>query len=129
MTDEDRGYKVNNKRKMEGKADQPAEPQPLADEAGVYIPSEDPVPESEGIDFGSFVISLGHNAYVSMGKVGHPETGETILDVDNARQMIEILEMLEKKTDGNLDTEEDRLLKGLLYELRIAFLEISAEKV
>ena len=126
--EEERGYKRNDKRKI-GRESKPAEPQPLGDNAGVYIPS-DPEPEQqEGIDFGSFIISLGHNAYVSMGKVVHPETGETYENLENAQQMIDILEMLDKKTKGNLEPEEDRLLTGLLYELRMAFVELNAQKV
>jgi hypothetical protein len=52
-----------------------------------------------------------------------PETGQTGTDMDAARQMIHILEMLRDKTDGNLTHEEAELLKSLLYDLRIAYTE------
>lgn len=75
------------------------------------------------IDFGSFVISLGTSAYVSMGKVENPETGEHGVDLPAAKQLIDILQMLRDKTEGNLQTDEQQLLKGLLYELRLAYVE------
>ena len=36
--------------------------------------------------------------------------------------MIDILGMLEKKTEGNLSPEESRLVHDILYELRMKFL-------
>lgn len=100
------------------------EAKPLGDGAGVYIPgaSDD---EEPPIDFGSFVLSLGTSAYVSLGKVDDPELraeGED-RDLAAAKQVIDILKMLQDKTAGNLEPEEDRLLAGLIYELKMAYVE------
>ena len=97
---------------------------PLGGNAGVYIPQE----ESEGeppIDFGGFIISLGTSAYVSLGKVEHPDLGGAETDLPAARNVIDILEMLKAKTAGNLEPEEERLLGGLIYELKMAYVEAS----
>ncbi len=93
---------------------------PLGNNEGVVLPLEN----DEHVDFGSFIISIGHSAYVAMGKVCCPERGSQSVELENAQQFIEILEMLEKKTKGNLEPEESRMLSGLLYELRIAFVEL-----
>lgn len=114
---------TENERVSKPREDAKADPKPLGDNAGVYIPQ----PESEAaeppIDFGGFILSLGTSAYVSLGKVEHPELGGSAKDLPAAKNVIEILEMLEKKTKGNLEPEEKRLLGGLIYELKMAFIE------
>ena len=47
------------------------------------------------------------------------------VDILGARQSIDMLSVLEEKTKGNLSTEESRLLESALFELRIAFLEVT----
>lgn len=60
------------------------------------------------------------NAYAAMGMVGGPyQQGEP--DYRAARQMIDILEMLEKKTKGNLEPAEERYLRTHLGDLKLAF--------
>jgi hypothetical protein len=47
------------------------------------------------------------------------------VDILGARQSIDMLAVLEEKTKGNLSTEETRLLESALFELRMAFLEVT----
>ena len=47
------------------------------------------------------------------------------VDILGARQSIDMLAVLEEKTKGNLSTEESRLLESALFELRMAFLEVT----
>ncbi len=111
------------------KASQPSGPQPLGDNAGVYIPREEPreKPADEDIhlDFGGFLVSLGTSCLVNLGRYEDPETGTTHVDLPAARQLIHILDMLQEKTRGNLSDEETQLLRSLLYDLRMAFVEAS----
>ncbi len=99
----------------------------LGDEGGVYIPQgedgQTPPKREISIDFGGFVVGLYQSAMVSLGEMEHPETGESSPDLESARHTIDILRMLQQKTEGNLDEEEDQLLRGLLYKLRMAFVE------
>jgi hypothetical protein len=96
----------------------------LGDNAGVYIPSrEDDDPAEMPADFGSFVVSLGTNCMINLGRIEHPETGKTYADLESAMHTIEIIEMLEEKTEGNLDTEEQKLIESLLYDLRTAYVQ------
>lgn len=79
-----------------------------------------------GIDFSTFLLSLSTSALYHMGVVLHPESGEAA-DPNPvlARQTIDTLEMLHEKTRGNLDDEEKKLFEGLLYELRMRFVEFT----
>jgi hypothetical protein len=47
------------------------------------------------------------------------------VDILGARQSIDMLAVLEEKTKGNLSVEEERLLESALFELRMAFLEVT----
>ena len=73
------------------------------------------------MDFSTFVISLGSNALMQVSAEGNNALSDEALAL--ARQSIDILEMLEKKTDGNLTEDEAGLLKAVLYQTRIAFIE------
>ena len=44
------------------------------------------------------------------------------MDLPGARGIIGLLEILERKTEGRRTPEEDQILAGLLYELRMAYL-------
>jgi hypothetical protein len=79
-----------------------------------------------GISFAAFVVSLAHTAAVHFGDVPDPATGVTAApSLPLAHQMIDILALLEEKTRGNLTVEERQLLEGLLYELRMRFVDAS----
>jgi len=58
-----------------------------------------------------------------LGRVAHPESGQTVQDVEGARMLIDQLEMLEVKTRGNLTEPEAKLLKQNLMALHMAFVE------
>jgi hypothetical protein len=76
------------------------------------------------VGFIGFVLSLAHTAAVHFGDVANPATGRPdAMNLDAARQMIEILSLLEEKTRGNLTAEERQLLDQLLYELRLRYVE------
>jgi hypothetical protein len=76
-------------------------------------------------DFSQLVLSLGTSTLYHLGLVGDPESGKPPAEpnLPLARQSIDILEMLEAKTQGNLDAEEAKLLEGILYELRMHFVD------
>ncbi|MCF8104071.1 MAG: DUF1844 domain-containing protein [Desulfohalobiaceae bacterium] len=75
------------------------------------------------VDFNTFVLSLSSSVMVYLGEVNDPGTGETDQDLDMARHTIDMLDMLEKKTKGNLDPDEERLLKNILFEMRMKFIQ------
>jgi len=77
-----------------------------------------------GISFAQFILSLGTTAAVHFGDLPDPvsgERGET--NLVGAAQMIELLSLLQAKTEGNLDPAESKLLEDLLYDLRMRFVQ------
>jgi Domain of unknown function (DUF1844) len=78
-----------------------------------------------GIDFSTLVLSLSTTALYQMGLAPDPATGEPVEpDLVLARQAIDTIEMLQVKTQGNLDESEAKLIQSLLYELRMRFVEV-----
>jgi len=73
--------------------------------------------------FASMVMQQTNLALMLLGKTPHPETGQTLRDLDGARMFIDQLDMLQLKTRGNLDSQEEKLLKQSLTTLRMAFVE------
>ncbi|MCG8686628.1 MAG: DUF1844 domain-containing protein [Desulfobacterales bacterium] len=75
------------------------------------------------IDFSSFVLSLYSSGLVQLGKVEDPSTGKKAVNLEMAQHSIDMIAMLQEKTQGNLSEDEDNLLKALLSELRMAYVE------
>jgi len=73
--------------------------------------------------FAHMVIQQSSMAMMLLGKTAHPETGKIVRDLEAAKLFIDLLEMLECKTKGNLNQEEATLLKQSLMSLRMAFVE------
>jgi hypothetical protein len=73
--------------------------------------------------FANLVIQQTNMAFMFLGRVPHPDTGEVVQDFESAKFFIDQLEMIEVKTKGNLDKREEDLLKKSLTGLRMAFVE------
>lgn len=73
--------------------------------------------------FPTFILSLSSSALVHLGEVPDPETGKPMENIVVAKHTIDILAMLEEKTRGNLTAEEAKLLKDMLFELRMKYVQ------
>jgi hypothetical protein len=73
--------------------------------------------------FPSLILTLGTGALQHMGLVENPVTKRVEKDMMLAKHTIDMLDMLKKKTKGNLRKEEERLLEELLYELRSKYVK------
>ena len=80
------------------------------------------------MDFSTFVLSLATSAMVNLGEVPRPDDDKVAVDVDAAKQIIDILGVLAAKTRGNLDEAEDKLLHSLLYDLRVKYVDAQKKK-
>ena len=81
--------------------------------------------ELPAIDFATFVLSLSHSALVHLGDAPDPSGGPAQPDVAMAKQTIDLLAVLQEKTEGNLTGEEERLLDQVLYDLRMRYVEVA----
>jgi hypothetical protein len=73
------------------------------------------------ITFPSFIFSLSSTAFVSLGAVPNPETGQIEKNLPLAKQTIDLLGLLREKTRNNLTPEEDNLFDHMLHDLRMAY--------
>jgi Domain of unknown function (DUF1844) len=80
------------------------------------------------IDFHTFVLSLGSSALLHLGELERPGAGGPEVDLPMAKHTIDILSMLQDKTRGNLTPEEQKLIEGLVYDLKIRYVEATAKK-
>jgi hypothetical protein len=84
-------------------------------------PSDRAPSERPPASFTLLVASLAAQVQVSLGLVENPVTGKTERDLAAAKHGIDLLEVIEAKTKGNLDEREAGLLAHLLYDLRMAY--------
>lgn len=105
----------------------PPDPKPAADEppAQPHGRNVRDRGENPGTPFSVFLESLIVNAYMSMGMLRNPYAPETTVDLEAARQMIDLIIMLEEKTRGNLTEEETEFLTAHLGELKLKYLQRS----
>ena len=83
-----------------------------------------------GISFTQFILSLGTTAAVHFGDLADPMTGEQgEPNLIAASQMIDLLALLQAKTQGNLDPAETKLLDDLLYDLRMRFVQAQQQPI
>ena len=78
--------------------------------------------------FVSLVRNLAGTAAANLGEMPNPFTGQVEVDLDGARQVIDLLQALQMKTRGNLTADEARLLESLLYDLKIAVVNLQKPK-
>jgi hypothetical protein len=110
-----------------------AAPAAAPTEAAPNPPAGEPPPETEDGRppaeprgaFALLVQMLAMPAYASLGLVPDPATGRQRVDRTAAREMIDLLALLEQKTRGNLSFEESNFLSRVLYDLRLAFVEVT----
>lgn len=84
--------------------------------------SEEKAPSEQiEADFRFFLTTLGMQAWIALGVLPNPMTDKTEENLNQAKYIIDCLELLETKTKGNLDADEQELLENLLYELHLGF--------
>ncbi|RME19611.1 MAG: DUF1844 domain-containing protein [Deltaproteobacteria bacterium] len=78
------------------------------------------------VNFTTFVLSLSAAALQNLG-VPVEEAQSPCVNLALARQTIDVLEMLQTKTAGNLEEDEQRLLENILYDLRLRYVKAVKE--
>jgi len=130
MAEQEKGFTVKDRRlfsadepaeaEKEAAASEPSQPTPEPSVGADPGPSQAPLPQ---INFPTFVASLNASALVHLGVIEDPVSGKAEKNLPMAKQTIDILSMLQQKTAGNLTSEEDSMLKSILYDLRILFVK------
>lgn len=77
-------------------------------------------------NFTQFVNGLAVQTLVHLGKMSNPITGQSGVDLPNAKYSIDILGILQEKTKGNLTPDEDEYLSNLLRDLRMEYVSVTS---
>ena len=130
MEKEDSGFKVADRRLFTADGDlRDTEPsEPAARDTGIPTLGASPAvaPKAEEdmpMTFEALIFSLSTTALLQLGMAPHPETGKQEMDLPGAKQTIDILEMLQQKTRGNLTADEGQLLEECLYDLKMTYVK------
>jgi hypothetical protein len=76
--------------------------------------------------FSSLVQMMATQILLYLGDVPNPMTGQTTKNLDLAKHQIDMLQMVEEKTKGNLTDDEKQLLDTALYEVRMRFVNAAS---
>lgn len=136
--DEERGFKVKDRRRFSSETGEPQEntenvapSEEKKNEASVQQAVEKET-EDKGalpaIDFPTFIISLSTQALMHLGEIPDPLSGKVEMNISVGKQMIDIIGLLSEKTRGNLDQGEEKLMEDILFDLRMKYVEAVRKK-
>lgn len=83
-----------------------------------------PVPEA---DFPGLISMITTQAYYALGVIGTEQDKERPPDLAIAKYNIDMLEIIDEKTKGNLTEDEAKLLESTLHQLRMIFVQLSEQ--
>ncbi len=123
---EDPGFVVRDKRghgAEEASVTSEPEPEPASSPASTLSQQEAPP-----LTFSSFIFSLGTSTLMLMGESMVPDQPTPPANLPQAKEMIDVLSMLEAKTQGNLTSDEQTVLHEMLYTLRMKYVDAVSGK-
>ena len=128
MSEEEQGFVIRDKRgrsaSEESAAPMPESPVPPESQASPT--SSESSPLMPPLTFSSFVFSLGTSSLMLMGESLDPQQASPPVNLPQAKEIIDILSMLEEKTKGNLSSEEASVIGDMLYTLRMKYVSATS---
>ena len=86
------------------------------------------IPEMPQPTFSFFITTLALQAAISLGQLENPATEKKEENLPQAKFIIDTLDMLKQKTNGNLTKEEETALENILYELKMNYIAKGKEE-
>ena len=126
--DKEQGFVIRDRRGSSA-SERPASASTAASKETVP-PSPESGTESKGgmpVTFASFVISLGSSSLMLMGEQLDPQQAAIPVNLPQAKEIIDLLSVLETKTKGNLTNEEQAVLRDMLYALRMKYVSLTSK--
>lgn len=80
------------------------------------------------VNFSTFVLSLASATFIELGLVEDPLSNKKQTNLSAAKQHIDMLQILQDKTRGNLDDEERGLLERILRDVRLQYVKASGKE-
>jgi len=118
IVDEDWKSQVQAEKAKGREAEKHEEEQPLA-------AAQDDLPPAS---LAELITMLATQALVSLGQIEHPLTGKPEIRLPEAKHMVDLLQVLEQKTEGNRTPEETAMLRSLLHQLRMGYITAGSEQ-
>jgi hypothetical protein len=78
--------------------------------------------------FANLVLMLGSTAMQQLGKIVSPMTNKSETDLQGARTTIDMIEMIQARTEGNRTDDEEKLLSDTLSSLQINYVETAQKE-
>ncbi len=75
------------------------------------------------LDFSSLVLPFFTQALVSLGQVEDPESGKPEKNLELVKRLIDLLDLMKDRTNGNLKKEEEQFLDSCLHQLKLSYME------
>ena len=128
--EQEEGFIIRDRRGGSG-ADRPAGGSSPAQAVSKEAPSPPGSGEESAsgvpVTFASFVISLGSSSLMLMGEQLDPQQPAMPVNLPQAKEIIDLLSVLDVKTKGNLTTEEQTVLRDMLYALRMKYVSLTSK--
>ena len=130
MSEDEKGFVINDRRgaaRDDATGTPPEAVTEKIEEAKDNGHTADAPGQFPPIDFISFISSLAATALMQLGEKVTADQPE-MKDLAGAKQMIDLLELLQVKTKGNLEKEESDVLESILYNLRLRYVREATGK-
>jgi len=75
------------------------------------------------LEFSSIIFPIYTQALVKLGLLEDPRTNQLETNLEYARRLIDILDLLRDRTKGNLEPEEENFLEAVLSQLKLNYLK------
>jgi hypothetical protein len=127
--EQEEGFIIRDKRGSGAGAERPSASSSPA-QASKEAPSDSAGAEPGSgmpVTFASFVISLGSSSLMLMGEQLDPQQPAMPVNLPQAKEIIDLLSVLDVKTKGNLTTEEQTVLRDMLYALRMKYVSLTSK--
>ena len=129
--EQEEGFVIRDRRGSSAGAERPAAGSSSSPAASKETPG-DPSSGTESasgmpVTFASFVISLGSSSLMLMGEQLDPQQPAMPVNLPQAKEIIDLLSVLDVKTKGNLTPEEQTVLRDMLYALRMKYVSLTSK--
>lgn len=124
------GFVIRDRRGSSPGGDRPgptASPAPAASKEAPAAPETAESGSGLPVTFASFVISLGSSSLMLMGEQLDPNQPAMPVNLPQAKEIIDLLSVLDVKTKGNLTPEEQTVLRDMLYALRMKYVSLTSK--
>ena len=129
MAEEEQGFVIRDRRTSGGAEAAPAASAPSIQSMSATSSTEpSQTPPAPPVTFSSFVISLGSSSLMLMGEQLDPQQTPIPVNLPQAKEIIDLLSVLEDKTKGNLTPDEQMVLRDMLYALRMKYVTLASPK-